>query len=581
MIKARSNPVLAIIRGALARRKRDVCLVVFLCLLSALLPSLSPLIYRRIVDSVIPARDLKALPVCVLALAALPVCTSLLHNLRNIRAYRLSDSLNRTLRTALFEKSLSLTHAAHLRFGVNALVYRVTRACGQIGDVFLNNTIIAFVNSSLTLVMAFTPMFFLNRLLAFCVLLAFPVIYLLMGRAKTHVRANDKQLLDTLMKGEQLIHESFSGARVVKLNGGLKQQAARLSKWLDAHTAAKLTSSKTHEFELTTLPELCVQLLYGLIFIIGALLVMNGSMTTGVLVAFIAYVPQAFGAIKSLLRIQATYQSVEPTIRSVCEVFEAESEPDGQQALPACSGRISFRSVSFAYSKDAKFALSDLTFDVHPGEAVAIVGETGGGKSTIFDLLLRMYEPDSGHIELDGRDVRTLRLADYRARFSVVQQDHFLWSDTLASNVAYPDESVDSARFDRAVSDAQLTAFVEGLPENRQTVMGERGQSVSGGERQRISLAHALYQDRDILLLDEPTSALDASTEAAVRDMLLALRGRKTILSITHRLSTIMDYDRVLLLSGGRIAETGAPCELARRENSLFRRMCLQQGLNV
>jgi len=575
------NPVLSIIRKALMKKKKALLTVACLCVFSALLPSLTPLVYRQIVDAIIPAKDYRSLCIYIPALAAIPVCTSLLHNFRNIHAYRLSDSLNRTLRCALFEKTLSLTQSAFRKFGANALVYRVTRACGQIGDVFLNNTVISFVNSSLTLIMVFIPMFILDSMLALAVLLAFPLIYLLLGNVKKHVRDSDKRLMEVLMKGEQVIHEAFQGIRVVKLNGGYARQISLLKQWLDSHTAAKLNTSKIHEFEMTTLPEMCVQLLYGLIFILGALLVMSGRMTTGVLIAFIAYVPQAFNAIKTLLRIQVTYKSVEPTIQSVNEIFEAESEPTGSLPAPPAAGGIAFQNVSFSYSKDAKFALHDLNFEIRPGEAVAIVGETGGGKSTIFDLILRMQLPSSGRIELNGTDIQTIRLDDYRALFSVVQQDHFLWSDTLENNIVYPDDNADSARLSRAASDAQLSSFAGNLPDGMNTLMGERGQAVSGGERQRISLAHALYQGRDILLLDEPTSALDAGTEAAVRDMLLTLRGRKTILSITHRLSAIMDYDRVLLLKEGALAESGSPRELAAKEGGLFREMCLQQGLII
>ena len=568
-IRKSCSPCTKIILCSLKKHSMHIVLLSLLCFGGALLPSVTPLVYRQIVDTLIPGQNIKELLLYVILLILIPMITSLLLNWRNITAYKLSNQISCTLRLSLFQKIAEMDYAAYLRFGAKALVYRLTRSCGQIVDVFLNNTVLSLINSSFALTMSLLPMLLLEYRLALAAMIALPILYLLLDWVKKRVSIRDKRLYQVLMTGEGLMHETLEGLRAMRISGSKEHHTQKIRSWLETHNTAKLSSVKAHEFERASLPELCLQILYGLVFIFGAVLVMENEMSVGTLVAFIAYVPRAFGSLRELLMIQVTFKSVAAVFESVNEVFEISSEPSGTKLLFEASGRISFDNVSFQYDAASSFALKDISFEVFPGEAVAVIGETGGGKSTIFDLLLRFYQPVSGTIRVDGVDISEYNMDSYRSNFSVVSQIPFLWQDTLQNNVVDSNKEIDVERYRDALEKAQLADLLDRLPNQDQTLLGEGGHAVSGGERQRIALAHAIYQNRPIILLDEPTAALDVETEARIRDVLLSYKGKKTLLVITHRLSTVLQYDRVLIIKNGQIIENGPPKELMHRESEL------------
>lgn len=228
------------IHGILSANRGKIIWLAALCLLGALLPSVSPLIYGRIIDDLIPADDLSQLYVYVLLLIVMPVAASVVSNLRTICAYKVSNEVTRGLRRLLMDKIMTLSHAEYLREGVSALSYRVTRACGQIGEVFLNATVISFINSTLTLLMVFVPMFFLEWRLALAALAAFPAVYLLLKSIRGRVAVRDKRLMEQLMKGESIVGEALSGLKDVKLSGGQGRQRRIFDNWLETHAEAKL-----------------------------------------------------------------------------------------------------------------------------------------------------------------------------------------------------------------------------------------------------------------------------------------------------------------------------------------------------
>jgi subfamily B ATP-binding cassette protein MsbA len=240
--------------------------------------------------------------------------------------------------------------------------------------------------------------------------------------------------------------------------------------------------------------------------------------------------------------------------------------------LDRSQGHLRFEHVSFRYREDGPLALDDITLEVLPGQTVALVGTSGGGKSTFVNLVTRFYSPASGRITLDGVPYQDATLASLRAQMAMVSQNVVLFDDTLAANIAYGVATVDPARLEAAIKAAHLSAVVAALPEGVQTHIGENGSRLSGGQRQRVAIARAIYKDAPILILDEATSALDNESERSVQAALDTLMAGRTTLVIAHRLSTVERADRIVVVDHGRIVESGRHAELLA-QNGIYAKL--------
>ena len=333
-----------------------------------------------------------------------------------------------------------------------------------------------------------------------------------------------------------------------------------------------------HELIRIVLPEAVNYVAAGLVFAYGAFEIIQGRLTIGSLVAFIAYLPRAYAVLQALLGAHVNLQDARVNAEKVDALFALTPERTGDKVLsPGAATEkrrtesvsqplgvaLAFHDVSFDYGR-GDFGARELTFRAEPGEFVGIVGPSGGGKSTIIDLIMGFYTPRSGTISIDGIDLRHLSLASLRSQIGLVPQDLFLWNDSIDHNINYParnDEVGNSAEAARA---AQLDEFITGLPDGYRTIVGERGLTLSRGERQRLAIARALQQRPRLLLLDEATSALDALTEQKVRTAFDRARAGRTAIVVAHRLSTILNADRILVIDQGRIVETGSRNELLK-----------------
>ncbi len=290
---------------------------------------------------------------------------------------------------------------------------------------------------------------------------------------------------------------------------------------------------------------------------------MSTNMSAGEFGGFITMMLMLLAPLKSLVGVNGPLQRGMASAETVFAMIDTPIEEDtGTRVLGRATGHLQFNDVSFRYAKDGPLALANVTLDVPAGQTVALVGMSGGGKSTFVNLVTRFYRADGGQILLDGVPYQDITLASLRSQLAMVSQNVVLFDDTLAANIAYGAETIDRARLDAAIRAAHLDSVVAGLADGVDTQIGENGMRLSGGQRQRVAIARAIYKDAPILILDEATSALDNESERAVQAALDTLMAGRTTLVIAHRLSTVERADRIVVLEQGRIVESGRHHEL-------------------
>jgi ATP-binding cassette subfamily B protein/subfamily B ATP-binding cassette protein MsbA len=370
------------------------------------------------------------------------------------------------------------------------------------------------------------------------------------------------------------VQETLVGIRAVQAFGREESEGARFREHAQASLAARA--------RLTTI-QTASQAFAGTLMAAGMVVVtflaarraLQGQLTAGDVVLMASYVVMLYRPLESLTYTASTLQTATAGARRVLALLE--TKPDVVEASDAVEfprrarGDIRFDAVAFAYRKGQP-VLRDFSLSVGAGETVALVGPSGAGKTTIASLLLRFYDPDAGGVRLDGRDLRTLTLASLRRNIALVLQDPVLFGATIGENIAYGRPGATFEEIRAAARAAGADDFVTALPQGYATAVGERGAMLSGGQRQRLSIARAFLKDAPILILDEPTSALDAETEAVLLDTLRRLMRGRTTLIIAHRLSTVRDADRIVVLQEGRIAEAGTRAELLAR-GALYARL--------
>ena len=314
----------------------------------------------------------------------------------------------------------------------------------------------------------------------------------------------------------------------------------------------------------------------------GAHRVLTGALSVGSLLVFLAYMRSLQGALNSLLTTYGSLKSVEASIDRVMEIFDADDgvrDVPGAKPLPELlrgeRGHVRLENITFGY-EPGRPVLKAVTLEARPGETVALVGPSGAGKSTLVSLILRFFDPWEGRVMVDGMNVRDVRLASLRANVALVLQEPFLLPLTAAENIAYGRPEASRDEIVAAAVAANADEFIRRLPEGYDTVIGERGATLSGGEKQRLAIARALLKDASILILDEPTSALDAETETSLLEALERLMAGRTTFIIAHRLSTIRNADRIVVLEDGQVVEAGSHQQLIAAQGHYQRFHSLQ-----
>jgi ATP-binding cassette subfamily B protein len=480
----------------------------------------------------------------------------MVYNLR----YRLLDHL----------QSLGLHH--HIKTNTGDAVYRVDVDAYAIENLLIGG--FPLVTSIATLVVMFGILLRLDFTVALLSLAVVPFLYLSIRYYISTLMVREEQVKELESKLVERLYETFSAMRLVKSFAREPHETARYAAAGDRTKDARI--ALTWQQSLFSAIVTAITIIgTALVLIVGGIHVMRQQMTIGDLTVVIAYLGAVYGPLSTIAhttgQLQGALAGAKRVRAMLALVPETIDRPDAVDASHV-TGDVRFEDVGFKYP-DGPDVLHDITFEARPGEMIALVGLTGAGKTTLVSLIPRFYDATEGRVLLDGIDVRQYRLRSLRERIAIVLQDPVLFAGTIADNLRYGRLDATREEIEAAARAAHAHDFISSLPKGYDTEVAEAGGSLSGGERQRLSVARAILKDAPILILDEPTSSLDAISEEIVFAALRRLRAGRTTIVIAHRLSTVRDSDRILVLDGGRIAAEGRHDDLLKT-SLLYRRMC-------
>jgi ABC-type multidrug transport system fused ATPase/permease subunit len=476
------------------------------------------------------------------------------------------------VRYRLFEHLQALGLSHHVKTSTGDAVYRIDVDAYAVENLLIGG--FPLVTSATTLLVMFAILLRMDRTVALLSLAVVPFLYMCIRYYISTLMDREERVKELESGLVTRLYESFSAIRLVKSFARESFEKQRYAGAGDGTMRARI--ALTWQQSVFSLVVSAITILgTGLVVVVGGLHVMRGQMSVGDLTVVVAYLGAVYGPLSAIAHGAGQLQGAFAGAKRLRDAFgipqESGDEADAADA-GRIAGRIRFENVGFAYP-DRTRVLQGITFAAKPGEVVALVGLTGAGKTTLVSLIPRFFDATEGRVLIDDVDVRRYRVRQLRERIAIVLQDPVLFSGTIADNIRYGRLDATPEEIEEAARAAHADEFVSRLPKGYDTEIAEAGDSLSGGERQRLSVARAVLKDAPILILDEPTSSLDAISEEIVFAALRRLRAGRTTIVIAHRLSTVRDADRILVLDEGRIAAQGRHEELLRH-SLLYRRMC-------
>lgn len=536
-----------------------VAAILGLVLVIGALNALEPLILKSIFDELGGGRRWQDIALGVGVLVAAGLLRDGLGAVSNWLTWRTRISVHYSLMEETVGRLHRLPLSFHREEGVGATLTRLERGIqgfvGMVTDIAFN-----VIPAATYLIISVCVMLQLDWRLALLVLAFTPGPALITRWAATRQTAREKNLMDRWVKIYARFNEVLSGIVTVKSFAMEEREKQRFLH--DVYGANGVVIRGVGFDSRVSLAQNGVILLARVAALaLGSWLALRGDITAGTLVAFLGYVGGVFAPVQGLSGTYRTLRTASVAMDQVFHILDTQDHlgdaPDAQE-VTGLRGEVEFDDVHFAYSPDQGSPLiNGISLHARPGENIALVGPSGAGKSTLMALLCRFYDPLSGAVRIDGRDIRGLKQMSLRRNIGVVLQESLLFNESVRANIAYSRPEATQEQIEEAAKAAHAHAFIMRLPQGYDTVVGERGSRLSMGERQRIAIARALLKNPPILILDEPTSALDAESEALVQEALSRLMKGRTTFAIAHRLSTVVDADRILVLKGGRIVEEG------------------------
>lgn len=540
------------------------------------IPMLIPLLIKYAIDGVINNHSLtnqekfSHLGVAIgIALFIFVIVRPPIEFIRQYLAQWTSNKILYDIRKQLYNHLQALSARFYANNQVGQVISRVINDVEQTKDFILTGLMNIWLDC-ITIIIALSIMFFLDEKLTFAAIFIFPfyilTVYFFFGRLRKLTRVRSQALAEV----QGFLHERVQGMSVIKSfaiedneaknfdnhNKNFLQRAFQHTRW-NAYSFAAIN----------TVTDLGPIIVIG----VGSYLAITGSITVGTLAAFVGYLEQLFGPLR---RLVSSFTTLTQSFASMDRVFQLMDEDYdikngiGAQPIKISEGQIDLKHVSFKYNENEKEVLHDINLTINKGETVAFVGMSGGGKSTLINLIPRFYDVTQGEILIDHHNVKDFLTGSLRNQIGLVQQDNILFSDTVKENIllgrpdATDDEVVEAAKM------ANAHDFISNLPNGYDTEVGERGVKLSGGQKQRLSIARIFLNNPPVLILDEATSALDLESEAIIQEALDVLSKDRTTLIVAHRLSTITHADRIVVMENGRIVETGTHQQLINKRGA-------------
>jgi subfamily B ATP-binding cassette protein MsbA len=525
-----------------------------------------PLITRYVIDNVFPRGDIRLLNWIVIGFGGLIVFSAFASLLSSYFLTVFRQRVLLQIQSRLFEHVERLSLAFHNSMKVGYLMSRIGNDPQNL-DGLLAETFFSFVRNILIFVFGVGILFFLHWKLALVAVAVLPAFVYWVHHFSGRVRAKSGEMQENLGRVFDLMGESLAGIPVIKSFCAEKSQAEKVRRRFK-------TSYRTGlEFVMVnTVYGALITLISGLgpvlILLYGGREVMRGNLSLGSYVAFTAYVGYLYGPVRSLMGLNTNVQTALAALKRVFEIMEIPTEDedvDVEDIQPAeidtLKGAVVFDDVTFSYN-GTQNALEHVSFEVRPGEKVALVGRSGAGKTTLVNLIMRFYRPTSGKVLIDGMDTRSVRGSELRKHMGIVLQDPFIFAGSVIENLTFGNPDAGDEEVEKAAEAAYAHNFIVNLPDQYETQVGERGVNLSGGERKRLAIARAMLKNPEILILDEATSEVDTESERYIRSALDRLLEKKTTFIIAHRLSTVEHADKILVIDDGRIEATGRHADL-------------------
>jgi len=546
-----------------------LALVAALGLFSTAVGLAQPYISRLLIDDALVRHNLHALwtiavlmVVVTIAGFALNICSSYLY-------VRFSAECLFDMRLAVYRHLQKLSPRFFAKSKLGDLVSRINNDIGEVQRICAD-TLLSLLSNILFFAGSVAIMISLNWRLFLVGVALLPLSIFALRHYQHRLAAEAKTMRERSSELGSFLIESILGMRLVVATANEHRETQEFRR-RNSNFIRSLLSMQWMSFLGGALPGSILTVSSAIVFLYGGKLVIDGRLTIGGLVAFMAYHTRLLSPVQTLL---GTYTNLVTGGVSLGRVFELFDTPAEVQESPNAGplgklrGDVCFNHVRFRFSPDVS-VLEDVSFRIPAGSICAVVGASGAGKSTLADLVLRFYDPDSGAVTIDGHDVRALRLSDLRREVALVEQTPYLFRASVRENIAYgkPGATLDEIR--ACARNAAIDSFIASLPEGYDTIIGERGSTMSAGERQRIALARALLRDPSILVLDEPTSALDPVSESSVANALSGAFDGRTVILITHRMSLAEKADKIVVLENGRIVQEGSPRKLISSQGEL------------